>query len=109
MADTAARKRKTPATKRAPVKRAPPPLPEPPDTGLVDQMRTMAGKVLDAGAATVGAAAACRPPPGGRALRQGKPMEAAADVLKAMMPGLSEPASGRGPAPRCGACARPRA
>ncbi len=92
MADTAARKRKTPATKRAPVKRVPPPLPEPPDTGMVDQMRTMAGRVLDIGAATVGAAKTLHTATEvARALRKGKPMEAAADVLKAIMPGLSEP------------------
>ena len=62
------------------------------DNGLVDQMRAMAGKVLDAGAATVGAAASLKAAAGvARALSQGKPMEAAADVLKAVMPSLSEP------------------
>jgi transcriptional regulator with XRE-family HTH domain len=44
------------------------------------------------GAATVGAAATCRPPPASPArCVPGKPMEAAADVLKAMLPSLSEP------------------
>ncbi len=62
------------------------------DNGLVDQMRAMAGKVLDAGAATVGAAASLKAAAGvARALSQGKPMEAAADVLKAVMPSLYEP------------------
>ncbi|MBK7016506.1 MAG: helix-turn-helix transcriptional regulator [Sulfuritalea sp.] len=58
----------------------------------MDQMRAMAGKVLDAGAATVGAASSLKAAAGvARALSRGKPMEAAADVLKAVMPGLSEP------------------
>ena len=62
------------------------------DNGLVDQMRAMAGKVLDAGAATVGAAASLKAAAGvARALSQGKTMEAAADVLKAVMPSLAEP------------------
>lgn len=64
----------------------------PNETGLVDQMRSMAGKVLDAGAATVGAASTLKAAADvARALGRGKPMEAAADVLKAMLPGLSEP------------------
>jgi transcriptional regulator with XRE-family HTH domain len=55
-------------------------------------MRSMAGKVLDAGAATVGAAATLQTATSiARALRAGKPMEAAADVLKAMLPSLTEP------------------
>jgi len=62
------------------------------ESGLVRQMRSMAGKVLDVGAATVGAAATLQTASGvARALRNGKPMEAAADVLKAMLPALSEP------------------
>ena len=62
------------------------------DNGLVDQMRAMAGKVLDAGAATVGAAASLKAAAGvARALSQGRTMEAAADVLKAVMPSLTEP------------------
>ncbi len=62
------------------------------DNGLVDQMRAMAGKVLDAGAATVGAAASLKTAAGvARALSQGRTMEAAADVLKAVMPSLAEP------------------
>jgi len=68
------------------------PTPTTPDSGLVDQMRNMAGKVLDAGAATVGAASTLKAAAEvARALGRGKPMEAAADVLKAMLPGLSEP------------------
>lgn len=86
-------KRKAPARKRAPAK--PATKAAPPDqaeTGLVEQMRAMAGKVLDMGANAVGAAATLQTASGvARALRQGKPMEAAADVLKAVMPGLSEP------------------
>ncbi len=50
-------KRKTPARKRPPVKRVlQPAAPEPSESGLVDKMRTMAGRVPDMGAATVGAA-----------------------------------------------------
>jgi transcriptional regulator with XRE-family HTH domain len=64
----------------------------PNESGLVDQMRNMAGKVLDAGAATVGAASTLKTAADvARALGRSKPMEAAADVLKAMLPGLSEP------------------
>lgn len=86
-------KRKTPAKKPAARARAMPvPAIEPGETGLVRQMRSMAGKVLDVGAATVGAAATLQTASGvARALRNGKPMEAAADVLKAMLPALSEP------------------
>ena len=86
-------KRKMPAKKRAPAKpAAKPAATEPAESGLVDQMRAMAGKVLDMGAATVGAAATLQTANTvARALRNGKPMEAAADVLKAMLPGLSEP------------------
>jgi transcriptional regulator with XRE-family HTH domain len=59
---------------------------------MVDQMRTMAGRVLDIGAATVGAARTLQTASEvATALRKGKPMEAAADVLKAIMPGLAEP------------------
>jgi transcriptional regulator with XRE-family HTH domain len=62
------------------------------DSGLVDQMRAMAGKVLDIGAATVGAAATLRTATEiARALRDGKTMAAAADVLKALLPGLAAP------------------
>jgi transcriptional regulator with XRE-family HTH domain len=93
MVSPAVRKRKTPATKRLPAKRLVPQAEaETTESGLVDQMRTMAGKVLDMGAATVGAARTLHTASEvARSLRQGKPMEAAADVLKAIMPGLSEP------------------
>ncbi|MBI5900884.1 MAG: helix-turn-helix transcriptional regulator [Rhodocyclales bacterium] len=82
--------RKAPARPR---RAAPEPAPiEAAENGLVEQMRAMAGKVLDAGAATVGAAATLKTAAGvARALSQGKTMEAAADVLKAVMPGLAEP------------------
>lgn len=93
MVDPTVRKRKAPAKKRPSVKRAVPPVAaEPGESGLVDQMRAMAGRVLDMGAATVGAARTLHTATEvAKALRQGKPMEAAADVLKAIMPGLSEP------------------
>ncbi|MCX7156689.1 MAG: helix-turn-helix transcriptional regulator [Rhodocyclales bacterium] len=86
-------KRKTPVKKRAKAKPAPkPPRPEQAESGLVDQMRSMAGKVLDMGAASVGATATLKTATDiARALSRGKPMEAAADVLKAVLPGLSEP------------------
>ena len=93
MASPATPKRKTPARKRASPRTAPKPAAaDAAESGLVDQMRSMAGKVLDMGAATVGAAATLHTASEvARALRSGKPMEAAADVLKAMLPGLSEP------------------
>lgn len=86
-------KRKAPAKKRAPAKSAAKAAPpDQAESGLVNQMRTMAGKVLDMGAATVGAATTLQTASGvARALRQGKPMEATADMLKAVLPGLSEP------------------
>ena len=104
MADPAVGKRKTPARKRPAVKRVLPPVaPDPAESGLVDQMRSMAGRVLDMGAATVGAAKTLHTAREvAKALRKGKPMEAAADVLKAIMPGLSEP----GVWPRTGAALR---
>ncbi|MCE9569130.1 MAG: helix-turn-helix transcriptional regulator [Rhodocyclales bacterium] len=93
MASPATPKRKAPARKRATTKPAPPRhTPEQAESSLVDQMRSMAGKVLDAGAATVGAAATLQTATSiARTLRAGKPMEAAADVLKAMLPSLTEP------------------
>jgi len=69
--------RRKPAKKRLPARSASiTPASEPIESGLVDQMRTMAGKVLDIGAATVGAAATLR---------------TAADIARALLPGLSEP------------------
>jgi transcriptional regulator with XRE-family HTH domain len=93
MAAPAAAKRKTPAKKRVTIMPVPTVIePRPSESGLVDQMRSMAGKVLDAGAATVGAASTLQTATSiARALRAGRPMEAAADVLKAMLPGLTEP------------------
>ena len=93
MVDPAVPKRKTPPKKRSAVKRVPPPVvQEPTESGLVDQMRSMAGRVLDMGAATVGAAKTLHTATEiAKTLRKGKPMEAAADVLKAILPGLSEP------------------
>ena len=64
----------------------------PNESGLVDQMRTMAGKVLDMGAATVGSAKTLHTATAvAKALRRGKPMEAASGVLEAMLAGLAEP------------------
>jgi transcriptional regulator with XRE-family HTH domain len=77
MVATTTPKRKPPARKRPAAKQAAsPPAREPAEPGLVDQMRAMAGKVLDMGATTVGAA---------RTLRT------ATEIAKALLPGLSEP------------------
>ncbi len=97
-------KRKAPAKKRAPAKSAAKAAPaDQAESGLVNQMRAMAGKVLDMGAATVGAAATLQTASGiARALRNGKPLEAAADVLRALLSGLSEPDAW----PRTGAALR---
>ena len=89
-------KRKAPTRKRTPIRSASkPPVAEavePADSGLVEQMRAMAGRVLDMGAATVGAAASLHTASEvAKALRNGKTMEAAGEVLKALLPGLSEP------------------
>jgi len=86
-------RRKTPVRKRAMAKPAPKRArPTQTESGLVGQMRSMAGKVLDMGAASAGATATLKTATDiARALSRGKPMEAAADVLKAVMPGLSEP------------------
>lgn len=93
MVATTTPRRKAPVTKRAKAKPAPKRArPELAESGLVDQMRSMAGKVLDMGAASVGATASLKTATDiARALSRGKPMEAAADVLKAVLPGLSEP------------------
>ena len=93
MVDPVKPKRKTPTKKRPAARPAPrTKISKQSESGLVNQMRTMAGKVLDAGAATVGAASTLQTATSvARALRAGRPMEAAADVLKAMLPGLSEP------------------
>lgn len=95
MATAAASERKSAAPRRAARKSAANRKPAPHDateSGLVEQMRGMAGKVLDAGAAAVGAAGSLRTASDiARSLRGGKPMEVAADLLRAMLPGLSEP------------------
>lgn len=93
MTAPAAAKRKPPAKKRVTKKPVTAVVESgPPDSSLVEQMRSMAGKVFDAGAATVGAASTLQTASSvARALRAGRPMEAAADVLKAMLPGLTEP------------------
>lgn len=85
--------RKAPARKRAPARRAAkPPAAAETESGLVEQMRAMAGRVLDIGAATVGAAAGLHTASEvARALGKGKTLEAAGDLLKALLPGLSEP------------------
>lgn len=86
-----ARRPKTPAPRKraAPRKSAA----AAPDPGLTDQMRSMAGKVLDVGAATVGAAATLKTAAEvARALRNGKPILLAAGLLKALLPALSDPA-----------------
>lgn len=71
-------KRKAAGNKRAPANAAEKRLAQgrKTESGLADQMRGMAGKVLDMGAATVGAAAT---------------LKIAADIAKALLPGLSEP------------------
>jgi transcriptional regulator with XRE-family HTH domain len=70
-------KRKPPVSKRAlPKPAAMPHAAEQAESGLVDQMRSMAGKVLDMGAATAGAAAT---------------LQTAANIAMALLPGLSEP------------------
>ena len=86
-------KRKTPTKKRSPARPADArPSTEQTESGLVEQMRSMAGKVLDIGATTVGAAKSLQTATDiAKALGKGKPMEAAVDVLKAIWPGLSEP------------------
>ena len=78
-------KRKTPVKRRATAEPAPKrTTPGQAESGLVDQMRSMAGRVLDMGAASVGATASLKTATAiARALGRGKPMEAAADVLKA--------------------------
>jgi len=93
MVGAATAKRTTPAGKRATPKRtSKPATAEVPASSLTKQMRAMAGKVLDMGANSVGAAATLQAATGiAKALRSGKTMEAAADVLKAMLPRLSEP------------------
>jgi transcriptional regulator with XRE-family HTH domain len=93
MAGAAKPPRKPPARKRAAkVGAGATALEAPAEAGLVDQMRSMAGKVIDMGVSSVGAAKTLQTATDvAKALRNGKPMEAAADVLKAMLPSLSEP------------------
>jgi transcriptional regulator with XRE-family HTH domain len=77
MVGAATPKRKAPAKRRASAATASTSVaPAQAESGLVDQMRAMAGKVLDMGAATVGATAT---------------LHTAADIARALLPGLSEP------------------
>lgn len=77
MVAAATPKRKAPAKQRSGLKATPKALASgQADASLVDQMRAMAGKVLDMGAATVGAAAS---------------LHTAVDIAMALLPGLAEP------------------
>ena len=90
MVAAATPKRKAPARKRAPARRAAAAAEV--ETGLVQQLRAMTGRVLDIGAAAAGAAASLHTASEvAKALGKGKTIEAAGDLLKALLPGLSEP------------------
>ncbi len=83
-------KRKTPAARRKAKKPAKPETAA--ATGLVDQLSAMAGKFLDISSATVAAGRAFQTASKvSRALRDGQPIDAATEVVRAVMPGMVEP------------------
>ncbi|HLA36486.1 MAG TPA: helix-turn-helix transcriptional regulator [Rhodocyclaceae bacterium] len=60
--------------------------------GLLGQMRAMAGRMLDMGASSIDAAKTLQSAAHAtKVLRQGKPIDAAAEMLKAVLPGSSRP------------------
>jgi transcriptional regulator with XRE-family HTH domain len=66
----------------------------PSDSGLVDQVRAMAGKFLDLNSATVVAGRALQTAGKvSRALRDGQAVEAAGEVVNAVLPGVLAPAT----------------
>ncbi len=93
----ASAKRKPPAAKRVsrqPVTAAAVDPPAPEEPGLVDQVRAMAGRLLDLSSATVVAGRALQT--AGKvtqALKGGHPIEAASEVMKAVLPSVGEPAA----------------
>ena len=96
--DSALPKRKAPAKKRAtrkPASTKPVDATAPPsEPGIVDQVRAMAGKLLDISSAAVVAERAFQTASKvSRALRDGQAIEAAAEVVKAVLPGVAEPAA----------------
>lgn len=64
----------------------------PAEPGLVDQVRSMAGRLLDISAAT-GVAGRALQTAGkvSRALQDGHPIDAASEVVRAVLPGMGEP------------------
>jgi transcriptional regulator with XRE-family HTH domain len=80
--------RKTTPAEVAPVA---PPASEP---GIVDQVRAMAGRLLDLSAATVVAGRALQTAGKvGRALQEGHPIDAASEVVRAVLPGVGDTAA----------------
>lgn len=80
--------RKTTPAEVAPVT---PPASEP---GIVDQVRAMAGRLLDLSAATVVAGRALQTAGKvGRALQEGHPIDAASEVVRAVLPGVGDTAA----------------
>jgi transcriptional regulator with XRE-family HTH domain len=82
------RKRKTPATKGSGEAGAPD------EPGLVDQVRAMASRFLDISSATVVAGRALETAGKvSRALQGGHPLDAASEVVRAVLPSVTEPAA----------------
>ncbi|WP_300454288.1 helix-turn-helix transcriptional regulator [Accumulibacter sp.] len=90
-------KRKPAAAKRGPEKlAAAKSAATPSEPGLVDQVRAMAGRLLDiSSAAGVAGRAVQTAGKVSRALRHGQPFEAASEVVKAVLPGVGEPTAWR--------------
>ena len=66
----------------------------PAETGLVDQVRALAGRLLDISSATVLAGGAFKTAgKASRALRDGHPFDAAGVLVQAVLPGVVEPAT----------------
>ncbi|MEF8735130.1 MAG: helix-turn-helix transcriptional regulator [Candidatus Accumulibacter necessarius] len=66
----------------------------PAEPGLVDQMRAMAGRLLDISSTTVLAGRAIETAGKvSRALQEGHPIDAASEVVRAVLPSMAEPAA----------------
>ena len=96
MSSSPSEKRRTSATGRGARKQVAAsknPVAQADESGVVEQLRAMAGRLLDLSSATMVAGRALETAGKvGRALQDGHPIDAASEVVKAVLPGVSEPA-----------------
>lgn len=96
MSSSPSEKRRPSATGRGarkPVAASKNPVAQADESGVVEQLRALAGRLLDLSSATMVAGRALETAGKvGRALQGGHPIDAAGEVVKAVLPGVGEPA-----------------